>query len=89
MRYGETSKGSSTPILASSVRVESKAPVKITDGNLIKMEDDPRVYVISNSQRRLIPDEETFLGLGYDWSNIMDVSERVLRMHKIGDPLSL
>ena len=63
--------------------------VKLKDGNLIKQENDPRVYVISNSKRRAIPDEATFNGLGYDWSNILTVPERVLKLHKVGKPLSI
>ena len=63
--------------------------LRIKDGVLVKMPDDPRVYVISQSKRRAIPDEETFLGLGYQWSNIVEISERVIKLHPIGQPLSL
>jgi len=64
-------------------------PVKIQDGNLIKTEDEAKVYVISNGQRRLIPDEATFVGLGYNWSQIQTVTDRVLKLHDLGEELSL
>ncbi|RJQ33944.1 hypothetical protein C4566_02810 [Candidatus Parcubacteria bacterium] len=60
---------------------------RLKDGTLIKMVDDPRVYVISNGERRLIEDEKTFLTLGYSWNQIRQVSERVLRLHEIGQTL--
>ena len=60
---------------------------RFKDGTLIKVDGDPRVYVISNSKRRLIEDENTFIALGYSWSNIMSINERVLRLHEVGRPL--
>lgn len=63
--------------------------MKLEDGNLIKMSDDPRVYVVSNGKRRAIEDEATFLALGYRWVDIETVSERVMKLHPIGQALKL
>jgi len=63
--------------------------MKLSDGNLIKLANDPRVYVVSNGRRRAIEDEATFLGLGYSWSDIFTVNERVMKLHSIGQPLKL
>lgn len=63
--------------------------MRLEDGNLIKLEDDPRVYVISDGARRAIEDEATFLSLGYSWSDIHIVNERVMRLHPIGQKLKL
>lgn len=76
-----------TPATLDKYRKVSSARLK--DGTLIKIVDDPRVYVISNSKRRLIDDEKTFLTLGYSWNQIMEVSERVLRLHEVGQPLKV
>lgn len=64
-------------------------PVKLVDGALIKKETDPRVYVISDGVRRLITDEATFLGLGYTWTNIITVPNKVFNLHAQGPDLSL
>lgn len=64
-------------------------PVKLINGTLIKIETNKNVYVISNSQRRLIPDGDTFNALGYNWANILVVPNKVMNLHQLGDPLSL
>lgn len=64
-------------------------PVKLVDGTLIKKSTDPRVYVISDGVRRLILDEATFLGLGYTWTNIITVPNKVFNLHAQGPDLSL
>lgn len=83
--YSDLTIVDATPAQLEKYRKISAA--KLKDGTLIKMADDPRVYVISNEKRRLIEDEYTFLTLGYSWADIMTVSERVLRLHEVGRPL--
>jgi len=83
---GQTITSASPVALDAYTKVE---PVKLKDGNLIMMKGDPRVYVISSGERRLISDENTFLQLGYSWANIREVSERVMKLHRVGQPLSL
>ncbi|MCX6745190.1 MAG: hypothetical protein NTX82_06750 [Candidatus Parcubacteria bacterium] len=61
--------------------------VKLKDGTLIGMANDPKIYVISNGQRRWIANESTFNQLGYEWTNIVTVSEKVLTLHPEGDKL--
>jgi hypothetical protein len=63
--------------------------LKIRDGILVKSPSDPKVYVISNGERRWIANESTFNQLGYDWKDIMDVSDKVLSLHPEGDALDL
>jgi hypothetical protein len=64
-------------------------PAKIKNGTLIKGANSGQVYVISDGQRRWIENEETFVELGYNWSNIQIVNDRVLKLHKVGSLLSL
>ena len=65
---------------------KSKA-IKLIDNTLVKGENNSTVYVISNGLRRSLSNEETFSGLGYNWSSINIVSERVLKLHKLGEPI--
>lgn len=63
-------------------------PVKFPDGTLVKKIEFPEVYVVSNGTLRWIPDEATFLGLGYRWGNIVSASEKVLSLYQLGEPLT-
>ncbi len=63
--------------------------IKFFDGTLIKTADDSRVYVISNGQRRWLANEQTFNQLGYKWSDVITVSEKVANLHPLGEPLDL
>ncbi len=67
----------------------SQTPVLIKDGNLVKLANSPVVYVIAGGQRRPIADEASFVALGYKWSDIKTISERVLILHNLGDPVNL
>jgi hypothetical protein len=64
--------------------LSNDAPVKLEDGTLIKKELDAKVYVISNGERRLIPDGTTFNALGYDWTQIHTVSNKIMNFHRMG-----
>ncbi|MDD5749513.1 MAG: hypothetical protein PHO91_01875 [Patescibacteria group bacterium] len=64
-------------------------PVKLTDGSLIKLDKDRRVYVVYNGVRRFIPDEATFEFFGYSWSEIKTVSSRVMNLHFLGEDISI
>ncbi|MFA6466494.1 MAG: hypothetical protein WCV71_01385 [Patescibacteria group bacterium] len=63
------------------------SPIKLTDGTLIKKDLDPRVYVISNGQRRLIPDGATFDKLGYNWAQIQIVTSKIMNFHTLGESI--
>jgi hypothetical protein len=59
--------------------------ITFPDGALVKMTNDPMVYVISDGRRRPIKDEATFIGLGYKWSNIITTSSQSLEVHQPGE----
>jgi hypothetical protein len=63
--------------------------VKFKDGSLIKLIGDPKVYVISNGQRRWIANEQTFKQLGYQWSGINNVGEKVFNLHPEGQLIDM
>ena len=64
--------------------LSSGTPIKLVNGTLIKKDLDARVYVISNGERRLIPDGTTFDKLGYNWTQIHTVSSKIMNFHKLG-----
>lgn len=64
------------------------SPIKLSDGTLFKTEKDKRVYVISGGLRRLIPDAETFNELGYKWTSIYTVSNKVMNFHSLGEQIN-
>ncbi|OGY94643.1 MAG: hypothetical protein A2406_02340 [Candidatus Komeilibacteria bacterium RIFOXYC1_FULL_37_11] len=67
--------------------LKTSTPIKLVDGTLIKVETDARVYVISNGQRRLIPDGNTFGKLGYSWAGIYAVPSKIMNLHQLGEPI--
>ncbi len=63
--------------------------VKLNEGTLVMSNEGNQVYVIAGGARRWITNENTFKELGYSWANIVKVDPRVLKLHKVGEPLSL
>lgn len=63
-------------------------PILFQDGTLIKPAEYSEVYVISNGKRLWIPDEATFVGLGYRWGNIITTSYEAVAKHPLGPVLT-
>ncbi|MFA5188335.1 MAG: hypothetical protein WC460_03165 [Patescibacteria group bacterium] len=63
--------------------------VKLRDGTLVKLPAENKVYVISNGQRRWISNENTFNQLGYTWSEVITVNDKVFSLHPQGEDLDL
>jgi len=59
------------------------------DGTMIKSEVDSKVYIISNNKRRWIANEYSFNQLGYEWTDIITVNEKVVNLHPMGETLDL
>ncbi|MBU1922243.1 hypothetical protein KKD84_03380, partial [Patescibacteria group bacterium] len=55
----------------------------------IKSASGPGVYVVSDGFRRPIPSAEVFEGLGYKWGNVIEISEKAMSLHPLGDPVYL
>ena len=64
-------------------------PVKIKDGELVKTQSNPTVYIISNGEKLPITSEEAFIGLGYKWNQIQTVSDKILSLHPLGKPVDI
>jgi len=59
--------------------------VTFPDGTLLLAPGSPDVFVVSDGQRRLIPDEATFLAYGWEWSQIIATNERSVLLQPLGE----
>jgi len=64
-------------------------PVRLADGEIVKTANSPVVYVIENGIKRPIGSEAVFIKLGYNWLNILTVSEKLLSLHLEGAAVNL
>jgi serine-type D-Ala-D-Ala endopeptidase (penicillin-binding protein 7) len=48
-------------------------PVKFADGALLKIKSSSRLYVIENGKKRRMADEQTFLAMGYQKENLVEI----------------
>jgi len=53
--------------------LETLEPYKLRDGELIKSEDTPTVYVVENGELRPIVSGEVFEGMGWKWHNVISL----------------
>ena len=58
-----------------------------SDGLLIKLPDDPKIYLIENGERRWITAEDVFNERGYDWNDNITVTPAILALIPEGDPI--
>lgn len=65
------------------------APVKFEDGNILKSEASPAVYIIENGKKRPVASGEIFEALGYKWENIITVSPKLLALYELGETLKI
>lgn len=78
-----------TPVQPVDVeQYQEGAPLGLPEGYLVRTPTDPAVYVISEGLRRSIPSESIFLGYGYKWENVHVVSDEVVNLHELGEPLA-
>lgn len=62
-------------------------PITYGDGELLKAEGEPAIWVVSNGEKRLISSADVFNDLGYDWDAIIEIPKKILDLHPTGDPL--
>lgn len=63
------------------------APVLLDDGTLVKTDNYPTVYLISNGLKRPFADENIFASLGYNFNNVITVSSQFLYNYQLGGPI--
>ena len=64
-------------------------PLKFRDGTMITAPGDPRVFLISNGQKRPFASADAFKELGYSWNNLIRTNLASLDVHPLGDPITL
>ena len=62
-------------------------PAIFNDGELLKSNSSPAVYVIDNKTKRPFASGEIFEKLGYRWSNVITVSDKIINLYPIGSPI--
>ena len=62
-------------------------PVIFGDGEILKSAASPSVFIISNGQKRPFVSGAIFEGLGYNWKNVITVSERIINLYPEGEPM--
>lgn len=62
-------------------------PLLMPDGFLVKSQEDPTVYVISEGKKRAIPSEEAFNAYGWSWTGIAVINEGALKLHPDGEEI--
>ncbi|MEI7452466.1 MAG: hypothetical protein WCK37_04695 [Candidatus Falkowbacteria bacterium] len=65
------------------------APVIFDDGELLRSNTNPAVYLIDNGKKRSFDSGDTFESLGYKWTNVITVSPQLLALYPNGDAISL
>lgn len=63
------------------------APVMFGDGELLKDKNSKAVYVIDNGQKRVFTSGEVFEKLGYQWKNLIPVSQKILNLYPDGEAI--
>ncbi|MFA5421162.1 MAG: hypothetical protein WC280_04050 [Patescibacteria group bacterium] len=64
---------------------QTLAPYRFGDGEILKSDNSPAVYLIENGEKRAFSSGEIFESLGYQWKSIVNVPERVLSLYKEGE----
>ncbi len=62
-------------------------PIKFRDGEIIKADNDSKVYVISDGHRRWIKTTDAFAKFGYKWDNIVTTNQRAVDIHPLGEDI--
>ncbi|MFA5129478.1 MAG: hypothetical protein WC477_01000 [Patescibacteria group bacterium] len=68
-------------------QLETGDPYRMKDGELVKSNDSPAVFVIEHGDKRLIPSGDIFESLGWKWSSITSVPSNFLATYSDGDPV--
>jgi len=63
-------------------------PVLFEDGELVKTNNSPAVFLLVDGKKRPFISGEIFEGLGYKWENIITTSSKVLYLYPQGEALT-
>ncbi|MFA5021966.1 MAG: hypothetical protein WC508_02735 [Patescibacteria group bacterium] len=68
-------------------KYETGSPLKFKDGELVKADNDSKVYVISDGYRRWVKTQEAFTKFGYKWYNIIVTTQKAVEIHPLGQDI--
>ncbi|HLD21712.1 MAG TPA: hypothetical protein VJB65_02330 [Patescibacteria group bacterium] len=74
---------------ASLSKIKERGPLLLKDGTLITSKNSKAVYIIANQRKHAFKSKKVFDGYGYQWKNIITVSDFVLQLHKDGKMITL
>ncbi len=83
-RYGG---GSSTPAPQPQPQPQPQPPT-VNEGDVIKVADDGAIYLMQNGQRRVFPDWDTFVAMGYTMDRVRIISREQMDAIPMGDPIA-
>ncbi|MFH1631787.1 MAG: hypothetical protein ABIA47_02040 [bacterium] len=63
------------------------APLTLPDGYLIKSDESPTVYVLSEGARLPITSEAVFTSYGWSWDDIITMTDSAVNLHPLGDAI--
>ncbi len=66
---------------------QTVTPVTFDDGELLKTNSSQAVYVIDNQTKRPFSSGDTFEKLGYQWYNVLTVSDKLMNLYPLGSPI--
>lgn len=72
---------------AELAKLQTVAPVRFTDGELIKIENGFTIYVVENGALRPIASAQAFDALGYKKTNIINIPIKLFLSYPIGQPV--
>ncbi|MFA5936180.1 MAG: hypothetical protein WC787_05010 [Patescibacteria group bacterium] len=68
--------------------IATSTPYLLHDGELVKSNEAPTVYVVENAKLRPIPSGDIFESVGWKWHNVVTVPDRLIAAHELGEPLN-
>src|SRR3989338_2248761 len=63
--------------------------IRLRDGTLMRSEDSPIVYVVSEGTKRPIVSESTFVQIGWGWDDVTVFSPETILVHPLGSAFEL
>jgi hypothetical protein len=65
------------------------SPVLLDNGELIKTQTSAAVYLVENGQKRLFASGQVFETMGYNWKNVITVSQKFLEVFPDGPAVTI
>lgn len=63
---------------------QTVSPYLFKDGEILKADNSPAVYLIENGKKRAFSSGEIFEKLGYQWESIIVVPEKIIKLYNDG-----